>query len=331
MRSRSSVVASGAYWNIDYYKDLHLFTTETDALHPDPTPLTPTHPTLMQLTTQQDLSQVATRVFVEGGGGTVLVDLQPGETMVPMDTVGWYPPSGTVAAGPQRLTYTSLAPTDGVGSLVGPGVTPSTAPGVTPTAGTGVDAGTHTWAYTWVTPSGETLPSPVTAASTQAVVAPTTAAVAAGPYLTGVAAPPTAPTANPATPSGAGYIEPGSYDYVVTFVTAAGETTVGPLSNAVNTSAANGIIPLTNVPVGPAGVTNRRIYRRKNGTGTFNLVTTTPDNVNTQYGDGTGNGFLGGVPPATQYDGGRVLGPGHVRLCGHVRDGGGRDDAQPDQ
>ncbi len=101
---------AGAYWNVDYFKDLHLFLTEADPLYPDPTPLTPTHPSLANLTTQQDLSQVVTRVFVEGGGGTVLVDLLPGETILPMDTVGWYQAAGgTVAAGTQRLTYTGIA------------------------------------------------------------------------------------------------------------------------------------------------------------------------------------------------------------------------------
>ena len=306
----------GAYWNIDYYKDLHLFTTETDALHPDPTPLTPTHPTLMQLTTQQDLSQVATRVFVEGGGGTVLVDLQPGETMVPMDTVGWYPPSGQVAAGTQRLSYTSLAQADGVGSLIGgPGAAPSTGPGVTPKNGAGVDSGTHQWAYTWVTPSGETIPGPVTSAATQLVVAPATAPVPDAPWLTGLLPPPITLTAGPVQ-SGTGGVEAGTFDYVVTYFNGngTGETTPGPVSNAVTTTPVTSKIPLSNIPGGagsgtaPPGWVSSGVYRRKNGAGPYQRLMIATSAVGT---DQTPSQFLGTqTPPTTNTTGTGHMDPG---------------------
>ena len=200
---------AGAYWNIDYFKDLHLFEQEPPARAPDPTPLTPAHPTLLQWTTQQDLSQVVTRVFVEGGGGTVLAALAPGETILPMDTVGWYPGRGTVAAGTQRLTYTSLAQTDGVGSVIGPGVMPTTALIGTPTLGAGVTPGVHDYAVSFVTAAGESLAGPRTTVN-----------------VTGLLAPP--PTALTLTPTPGAGVTPGAHDYAVSFVTAGGESLAGP-------------------------------------------------------------------------------------------------------
>ena len=318
----------GAYWNIDYYSDLHLFTAETDPVNPDPLPLTPTHPSLANLTVTQDLSQIATRVFVEGGGGTTLVDVNPGDTMIPMDTIGWYQPGGgQLHIAPQRLSYTGLW-TGGTGSLVGPGVVPSTAPGVTPTTGTGVDAGSHAWAYTWVTAAGETLPSPVTVASTQGVNPPPVALTAQAPVLSAVPAPTPAPTASPpwlmgaGPPStavgatlvqqttGGGYVDPGSYDYVVTFVTATGETTPGPISPPAATNALQGLIDVTNVPLGPSGVLHPNLYRRQNGTGLFKLVHAFTDNTQTGFRDGVQQINLGVAAPTVNTSGAGYMDPG---------------------
>ncbi len=217
----------GAYWNIDYFKDLHLFETASTLVEPDPTPLTPTHPSLANLTTQQDLSQVVTRVFVEGGGGTVLVDLAPGETILPMDTVGWYPTSGTVAAGTQRLTYTGLAPSDGIGALVGPGVLPTTAPGVTLALGAGVTTGLHDYAVSYVTAAGESLVGP------RATI-----------NVTGLLAPPAGPVTATAQSGGNGP-EAGAHYYATTFVTGSGETMPSPAQWYNQASIAAGTAPIT--------------------------------------------------------------------------------------
>ena len=122
---------AGAYWYLDYFRDLHLFETEPTTMYPDPTPLTPTHPSLRQLTVNQDLSQIVTRVLVEGGGGTVLVDLQPGETIMPMDTVGWYQPGGgrsPRARSGSRTRQPRAARRRRQPRSGDPGVTPTTAP-----------------------------------------------------------------------------------------------------------------------------------------------------------------------------------------------------------
>ena len=75
----------------------------------------------------------------------------------------------------------------------------------------------------------------------------------------------------------------GTYEYVVTFVTAMGETEPSAESNAVIT--ANQKIDLSAIPLGGAGTTARRIYRDKNGAGTFRLVATINDNTTTVYED----------------------------------------------
>ena len=278
---------AGAYWYLDYFRDLHLFETEPTTIYPNPTPLTPAHPSLADLTVQQDLSQIVTRALVEGGGGLALVDLQPGETIIPVDTIGWYQAGGgQVTIAPQRIKYAGLA-VGGAGALIGPGVTPATAPGVAPASGAGVDAGTHGYAYSWVTAAGQTMPSPSGAGATQA---PT-------------AAPTTALVASPPTASGAGYVEPGTYDYVITYSvgTSAGETDPGPISNAVTTTPANGVIPLT-IPVSPAG-TYKSIYRRKNGSGSFFRIVTNMANSQTSYGDGTPNAYVGASAPTANTTG----------------------------
>ena len=170
---------AGAYWYLDYFRDLHLFETEPTTISPNPTPLTPTHPSLANLTVDQDLSQVVTRALVEGGGGTVLVDLQPGETILPMDTVGWYPPSGGhVTSGAQRITYTGVSGgTGGIGSIVGPGVTPTTAPGVTLALGAGVTPGAHDYAVSYVTAAGESFVGPRATINVTGLLAPPAAAL----------------------------------------------------------------------------------------------------------------------------------------------------------
>ena len=280
----------------------------------------------MQLTTQLDLSQVATRALVEGGGGTTIADLVPGDTIMPLDTVGWYQPGGgAITTGTQRIAYASLANAgpSGIGSLVGPGVTPTTPPGISPLTGAGVDPGLHYWGYSWVTPSGESLASPVIGMATQAEPPPAGAPTTNPPVSSGglndpIAAPPTAVSVNnsiPSTPNAG--MDFGTVDYVVTFYTASGETPPGPISNTVTVSDPNHtIVTVQNLPLGPADTTvGRKIYRRLNQTGAFYLVRDQANNLGaplgeTSFEDAVPNASVGPAAPTANTSGaGSVLNP----------------------
>lgn len=76
----------------------------------------------------------------------------------------------------------------------------------------------------------------------------------------------------------------GLYEYVVTFVTGVGETLPSTISNPI--SPVNQLGALTGIPVGGAGTTARRIYRRKNGAGDFRRIWELSDNTTTGFGDG---------------------------------------------
>jgi len=206
----------GGYWYVDYVRDVHLFIGD-EPQQPNPVPLTPAHRTLApNPTVTNDLSQMITRVDVEGGGGNALSAIAPGETILPVDTPVWYPTTGgIVATAPQRITYASVDQGSG-GSLVGPGQAPTAAPLATIAAGAGVETGAHDYAVTWVTASGETKPSPRTTVTVGAIAPPTTTpalAVQAGPGP-----------------------DIGLHWYQVTFTNASGETTPGPyLSTGLET------------------------------------------------------------------------------------------------
>lgn len=75
----------------------------------------------------------------------------------------------------------------------------------------------------------------------------------------------------------------GVYEYVVTFVTATGETLSSAESAAI--SPVNQQANLTNIPLGGAGTTARRIYRDKNGAGNYRRVTEIANNTATTYTD----------------------------------------------
>lgn len=94
-----------------------------------------------------------------------------------------------------------------------------------------------------------------------------------------VASPSTAPTV---AATGTGTLT-GTYEYAVSYVNANGETGIGPSSGTVVISGAG--FNLTNIPVGAAGTTQRKVYRKKtvgtNADSTFHLVATVADNVTT--------------------------------------------------
>jgi hypothetical protein len=103
--------------------------------------------------------------------------------------------------------------------------------------------------------------------------------------------PPGAPTLATVSGSGLGI---GSYMYQVTFVNAQGETTGGTVATAVTTSG-NQQVNISSIPLGPSGVTARKIYRTAvNGiAGSEKLLTTIADNTTTTYTDTTADGSLG--------------------------------------
>lgn len=100
-------------------------------------------------------------------------------------------------------------------------------------------------------------------------------------------------TPNPGTPpamvvsdggtSGTPLVPPGTYEYVVTFVTAAGEGLPSAPSNFVTWGGANHSV-YVNPPLGGPGTIARKIYRSSGG-GPFQLVTTINNNVDTFWDD----------------------------------------------
>jgi len=103
------------------------------------------------------------------------------------------------------------------------------------------------------------------------------------------------PTAPTATDRVLGGNLTGLMEYVVTFLTAGGETAPSAHSNALNVNTSQ--IRLTALPLGGTGTTGRRIYRMKNG-GPLQLVTTINDNTTVLFDDNVTDGALGGAPPA---------------------------------
>lgn len=107
-----------------------------------------------------------------------------------------------------------------------------------------------------------------------------------------------APPSNVTAAVGAAGVLTGAYYYATTFVTSAGETAPWPGSaTVVNPSSQQ--VNLTTIPLGPAGVIARRVYRTPAVTGLidpkdYRFVVEIPDNTTTTYTDNLGDGSLGG-------------------------------------
>lgn len=214
----------GAYWYVDYLKDVHLFFEETTNGAPEV--LTPAHKSLRDVRKTADRTQVLTRVYVEGRGSTILGAVKAGDTLIPIEAVDMFEaapdvfakisPHGSEGAA-EWVSFTGVV-AGGAGSLVGPGVGPPGAPVVGRAVGAGLSRGVYQYAYTDVTPAGETLPSPLAVIDVGAPVpapleAPSTQALAAA---TGV--------------------DVGWHSHVYTYITdAGGETTPSPASQSVVT------------------------------------------------------------------------------------------------
>lgn len=94
---------------------------------------------------------------------------------------------------------------------------------------------------------------------------------------------------NPGSPSapavalGAAGSLNGLYEYVVTYTTVSGETLPSPVSASI--SPVNQQVALSAIPLGGPGTLARRIYRDKNGAGTYRRVTEIANNTATTYTD----------------------------------------------
>jgi hypothetical protein len=158
-----------------------------------------------------DLNQVRTRVYVRGFGSTLINDILAGETILPLVNSSMYSSSGGQAfLNPSTIiTYTGVQ-AGGAGTLVDPGVTPSSAPAAQVAAGAGVDSGVHLYAVVYRTTNDTTLslPGPTVSVTTGHFAAPSSAPVAGTPTM------------------GSGP-DPGSHQYKITFQDGTGETTPG--------------------------------------------------------------------------------------------------------
>lgn len=100
----------------------------------------------------------------------------------------------------------------------------------------------------------------------------------------------------PTVAAGAAGLLTGTYSWLVTFVTAAGETEAGVTSTLIALAAQQG--SLTGIPVSPCRtVTSRKIYRTVAGGSAYKLAGTIADNTTTTYSDNLVDGSLGVAPP----------------------------------
>lgn len=159
---------------VDYARDLKLFITSTatadpiDAAHP------PLNAPPLRFTI--DHSQLRTGCLGKGHGENTPTDVAAGDTCLPVADAVMFNPAGgmaivaTTAAGAQTtiITYKGVQ-LGGGGSLIGSGAAPSVQPSVGFVVGSGLAIGKYKYAYTFVTPSGESLPSPFGIITTDAV------------------------------------------------------------------------------------------------------------------------------------------------------------------
>jgi hypothetical protein len=177
------------YWYCDYNKDIHFFAVDPDITIANPTALTSSNPLLLGFKVKTDLSQLITRVFVQGAGSNLLVPVAAGSVFLPVQDATVFSASGGTVISPyaEQITYTGKSSNDGLGSTVA-GILYS--PGTVAAAKNASTAGNPLGAYTYKASfvladgSGNTLgESELSAASstvtTSAVSAPTAPSAAA--------------------------------------------------------------------------------------------------------------------------------------------------------
>ena len=106
---------------------------------------------------------------------------------------------------------------------------------------------------------------------------------------------PGAPTVALIVPAAAGNVDNGAHRYLVTFVTADGETEAGTPSAAVTVTdkSVNGKVTVSAIPLGGGAVTARKLYRTVAGGSTYLLLATLADNTTTTYTDNIADAGLG--------------------------------------
>lgn len=116
----------GGYWYVDYNKDIHFWTgTESGITNPTAITSTTVYPSFKDFSWDDDMTDVITRVFVEGNGSIAASDVSVGSTRVPVEDATYFNASGGIAkSGQQRITYTGLTASAQTGSSVAT-VTPS--------------------------------------------------------------------------------------------------------------------------------------------------------------------------------------------------------------
>ena len=240
----------GGYWYVDYERDIHLFTNEVTAA---PTPITAAARVLLNdpaITHATDVTQIRTRVYVEGGGSEARAPIVPGATSIPVTDASWYPGTGgMVVSGPQRITYT------GKGTAGGP-----TAPTVAE-AGAGGMNGTYSWKYAHIVSGNESTLSAASAPLTIIPIAPPSIAITAVPrpaanYLV----PPPYAAQNTVVWQN-GRLAAGEYRYYTTYRNTYGETTPSPDGTTIVGFGVPSNVQLLGLPAPPAGATQRAIYR----------------------------------------------------------------------
>lgn len=258
----------GGYWYLDYFKDLHFFLTETGS---DPVDLTPAHPSLSDFVATYDLSQVVTRVYVEGGGSNTLAAVPVGASTMPVIDAGWYPTSGMVVCGPQRITYTGkVAGGPGTGSrVVGLPQSPGAPSASDPHTLGGLVGGGYKWKISFVFGSEESEAGTATGNGDVAVVPD----YSSTPTLTATTG---------------GNMALNSYYYVLTYVTSDAKETQQSISahGPITLTGVNNAVALTSLTnSGDARVSKKRIYRGLGSSGPFflageldNTVTSFTDN-----------------------------------------------------
>lgn len=87
-----------------------------------------------------------------------------------------------------------------------------------------------------------------------------------------------------------------------TYTDTSADASLGANAPASNTATANQV-SLTNIPIGAATVTARKVYRTTAGGSTLKLVTTIANNTGTTYTDSTADGSLGADAPSSDTSG----------------------------
>jgi uncharacterized phiE125 gp8 family phage protein len=97
---------------------------------------------------------------------------------------------------------------------------------------------------------------------------------------------------------GAGNVDAGVHRYLATFVTADGQTQAGTVSGPVTTSGGDGQVALSDIPLGGALVTARKLYRTAADGATYLLLATLADNTTTTFADNVADASLGPAAPS---------------------------------